>query len=598
MLLEEGDRDLIDHGVALRHIAQPSQAERRARFDVMLDVIDVSSDSPVVLCDFGCGAGDLLAHIRRRGVRNIAYVGADRSARALAVARVRFPDATFVKIDISAPEGALDAIACDYLVASDLFTLSHGMTREEMWSFLVSAIERLWPEVRRGLAFNVMSKAGPRERGDLFHVPMDDAAGLLRRLAGPRVRIRADYGPLEYTALAYRDAPPERVGAAQAPRLSGQADRDAAVPVLRPLLPTADRLVPYLRRIDQARIYTNYGPLVCELEQRLVEHLAVPAAAVASASSGTAALTGAILALAGRATRTRPLALIPAFTFVATAAAAEHCGYRPYLADIDAETWMLDPDRLARHPVLAEVGVVVPVSPFGRPVPQRPWRDFHDRTGIPVVIDGAAMFDVGRAPPGHFFGAVPVALSLHATKGYGTGEGGAVVWTDPDRLRRVAQVLNFGFYDRRDSCTPSTNGKMSEYHAAVGLAGLDDWAERRAEFLAVAERYRQAMVDAGLGERFFAAPDIGFSYALFRCRNAEEAVRVQEELQRDRVGWRLWYGGGLHHQSYFANLPRERLDITEELAPTLVGLPMAPDLSEEQIARVVALVAAAVKRSN
>ncbi len=289
---------------------------------------------------------------------------------------------------------------------------------------------------------------------------------------------------------------------------------------------------------------------------------------------------------------------MPAFTFVATAVAAEHCGYQPYLADIDAETWMLDPDRLAGHPALAEVGVVIPVAPFGRPVPQRPWREFRDRTGIPVVIDGAAMFDAGRAPPGHFFGAIPVALSLHATKGYGTGEGGAVVWADPDRVLRVAQVLNFGFFDSRDLRTPSTNGKMSEYHAAVGLAGLDDWAGRRAEFLGVAERYRQAMADAGLGDRSFAAPDIGFSYALLQCRSGAEAVRAQEELQRGRVGWRLWYGGGLHRQSYFATVPRERLDTTDEVAPALLGLPMAPDLREDQIARVVALVAAAIRRSN
>jgi dTDP-4-amino-4,6-dideoxygalactose transaminase/SAM-dependent methyltransferase len=596
MLLEENGRDLIERSVALGHTAPASQAGRRARFNAMLDIIDGATESPVVLCDFGCGTGDLLAHIRRRGLRNITYVGADRSVQALAVARVRFPDATFVNIDINVPGDSLDAIACDYLVASDLFTLRHGLSYGEMWPFVVAAIERLWPKVRRGLAFNAISKMALRERGDVFRLPMDDAARLLRRLAGPRVRIRADYDLSEYTALAYRDAPPGQAPTARVPRVQGQAERKASVPVLRPLLPAADRLLPYLRRIDAARIYTNYGPLVCELEQRLAEHLAVPAGGVASASSGTAALTGTILAVAGRATSARPLALMPAFTFVATAAAAEQCGYQPYLADIDPETWMLDPGRLAEHPALAEVGVVIPVAPFGRPVPQGPWRAFRDRTGIPVVIDGAAMFDVGRAPPGYSFGAIPVALSLHATKGYGTGEGGAVVWADADRLRRVAQVLNFGFYDTRDSRTPSTNGKMSEYHAAVGLAGLDDWTERRTAFLAVAERYRRGMADAGLGDRFFAAPDIGFSYALFQCRSGAEAVRVQEAFQRGCVGWRLWYGGGLHHQSHFAALPRERLDTTDEMAPALLGLPMAPDLGEEQIARVIGTLAAALRR--
>ena len=591
--LEAYDRSLLDRGDTAGSARPPNDADRRTRFDAMLDVIDRPRESPVVLCDFACGAGDLLAHIRSRGLPHITYIGADRSAEALAHARARFGDATFVEVDIDAPNADLDAVACDYLVVNGLFTRRFGLSQDEMWSFVVAAVERLWPKVRRGLAFNVMAKAVDRGRDDLFRVPMDDAAGLLRRLAGRRVRIRADYAPDEYTAFAHRGDP-----RALPPRMRAKVDDEAPVPVLRPLLPSTDRLVPYLRRIDASRIYTNYGPLVCELERRLAGHFGLPAACVASASSGTAALTGAILATAGRATRARPFALMPAFTFVATAVAAEHCGYQPYLADVDAETWMLDPERLLRHPNLGEVGVVIPVAPFGRPVPQRPWREFRDRTGIPVVIDGAASFDVGCGPLRNVLGAVPVALSLHATKGFGTGEGGAVVWADPDGLERVAQALNFGFFGSRNSRTPSTNGKMSEYHAAIGLAALDGWAASREAFLGVAGGYRRAMEAAGLADRFFAAPDIGLCYALFQCRSAAEAARTQEELRRGGIDWRLWYGGGLHRQSYFAAVARDRLDTTDEVAPTLLGLPMAPDLREDQIAQVAKQLSAAVRGSD
>src|SRR5579859_6230368 len=97
---------------------------------------------------------------------------------------------------------------------------------------------------------------------------------------------------------------------------------EQSVPVMRPLLPSADRLLPYLRRIDETRLYSNHGPLVLELERRLARHLQLDAG-VASANSGTSALIGAILAQVGFATKTRPLALMPAFTFVATALAAE-----------------------------------------------------------------------------------------------------------------------------------------------------------------------------------------------------------------------------------------------------------------------------------
>lgn len=370
------------------------------------------------------------------------------------------------------------------------------------------------------------------------------------------------------------------------------------LPVLRPRLPGADRLLPYLRRIDATRIYSNYGPLVRELEARLAGALALPKGGLASAGTGTAALVGAILATAGRATERRPFALMPAYTFVATAFAAEECGYQIRLADVDAESWMLDPERLAHDPALAEIGVVVPVAPFGRPVPIAPWRTFRTRTGIPVVIDGAASFDRIAEQPGVFLGTVPVALSFHATKAFGTGEGGCVASTDADLMPRIERALNFGFIRARDAEASGINGKMSEYHAAVGLAELDGWPEKRQALQAVADRYRKAMAEAGLAARFLGAPDIGLTYVLFRCHDAGEAARVPEALRRAGVDTRLWYGKGLHTQSCYAALPHDPLPVTDSLAPCLLGLPLAPDLTDAQIARVTAALAEALAISS
>lgn len=92
---------------------------------------------------------------------------------------------------------------------------------------------------------------------------------------------------------------------------SGHADR---IQVLRPLLPDAQRLLSYLRRIDACRTYTNWGPLTSEFEARLAAHFDVPSGCVTSAVSGTEALVGAILATRPRSAADRPLAIIPAFT--------------------------------------------------------------------------------------------------------------------------------------------------------------------------------------------------------------------------------------------------------------------------------------------
>src|SRR5260370_12120788 len=134
------------------------------------------------------------------------------------------------------------------------------------------------------------------------------------------------------------------------------------IPAMRPMLPSSAKLLPYLHRIDSSRIYSNNGPLATELERRLAAYFdLLPGGGVVSAASGTAALIGAILTTVGAATAQRPLALIPAYTFVATASAVERCGYRPYLVDIDSKSWMIEPDRLRNLPICNQVGLVVPV---------------------------------------------------------------------------------------------------------------------------------------------------------------------------------------------------------------------------------------------
>ena len=366
------------------------------------------------------------------------------------------------------------------------------------------------------------------------------------------------------------------------------------IPVMRPQLPAAKRLLPYLQRIDASRTYSNHGPLVGEFHARMAGSLGLPRDAVASANSGTSALVGAILASAGRARPERPLALIPAYTFVATAAAVEQCGYQPILADIDVDSWMLDPECAAEHPRLGEIGLVVPVAPYGKPVPQAPWEAFREQTGIPVVIDAAASFDCLQAAPDTGIGEVPIALSFHATKSFGIGEGGAVACTNLDLVQRTVQALNFGFMGSRDSGCASINGKLSEYHAAVGLAEFDGWTDKRAAFVHVAALYRRQFDLVGLGDMLVSMPETSACYVLLECSNRVEAGRIATVLLDCGVESRYWYGDGIHRHRNYRDVLRGPLTATAQVASRVLGLPCAVDLEEADIARVAMAVKMAV----
>lgn len=379
---------------------------------------------------------------------------------------------------------------------------------------------------------------------------------------------------------------------------SGHATRGERIQVFRPALPRAEDLLPYLTRIDDSRVYTNYGPLAVELEQRIAALLQLPAGGVTSASSGTVALIGSILGTAGHPRAERDLALLPDYTFVATASAVEQCGYRPHLADVNRDNWALDPESALSDALLDRIGLVVPVAPYGRPVPQEPWVAFRVKTGIPVVVDGAASLETILGSPDEFTGPLPVALSFHATKGFSTAEGGCVISSDVELVARVMQALNYGFRGGRESLVAGTNGKLSEYHAAIGLAELDGWDARAEATRQTVTRYRQRMAAAGLDSHFIAAPEIGSSYALFRCTDAAESERLRRALAEAGIASRLWYEAGLHRHAYFQGCSRQAdLRTTEAIAPCVIGLPMAVDLSADQIDRIVQVLCDGMQES-
>src|SRR4030095_11974783 len=108
------------------------------------------------------------------------------------------------------------------------------------------------------------------------------------------------------TDRPHERTPATRKGDQPAPVKADDAAAPEVIPVMRPQLPRTEKLLPYLRRIDATRIYSNYGPLVQELESRLSRHFGLPAGGAVSASTGTTALMGAILAAAGRAAPPHP----------------------------------------------------------------------------------------------------------------------------------------------------------------------------------------------------------------------------------------------------------------------------------------------------
>lgn len=355
------------------------------------------------------------------------------------------------------------------------------------------------------------------------------------------------------------------------------------IPAARPRLPPAEAILPYLKRIDQSRQYSNFGPLCGEFESRLAGRFC-SGSEVVTVVNATLAL---MLTLQAMDLPRGGLVGLPSYTFVATAHAVIATGLTPWFLDVEAEDWMLSPATVAAAlsgapgPVVA----VIAVAAFGAQPDLQAWKAFRETTGIPVILDAAAAFDQAADAD------LPTVVSLHATKVLGVGEGGFLATRDRALAARVRQLTTFGFKGSRVAELPATNAKLSEYACAVGLAALDEWDATRLQYLRASQLMRAAMTF--LPQVQF-QPGWGVDWVTsVCCVRLPDGLADAVELGLDLFGiqTRRWWGAGCHAEPAFADCPRGDVSVTGRLGQSVIGLPFAVDMNATEISRVAAALA-------
>jgi SAM-dependent methyltransferase len=198
--------DCLDrHGDSHLGVDWPNVRDAEIRYRVMLDVI-ARRDAPATLLDFGCGAGHLLEFIRRSGWGAIDYRGLDASAKFVDLCRGKFPGVTFYCRDILEDSTGIEP--ADYVVMNGVLTERCGVSESAMLEYMETLLMAAWPLARKGMAFNVMSAQVDWKRDDLFHVPFDTMASLVKARLSRHFHFRQDYGLYEFTTYVYHEARP------------------------------------------------------------------------------------------------------------------------------------------------------------------------------------------------------------------------------------------------------------------------------------------------------------------------------------------------------------------------------------------------------
>jgi SAM-dependent methyltransferase len=187
------------HGDTHRGVGWPDAEDAELRHRVMLELV---TELPATLLDFGCGASHLYDHMLREGVRGVEYAGLDISARFVELSRRKHPGNRYWCADVLTDTVELPEF--DFVVFNGVFTEKFDMSHEEMFAFLRAVVERMWPHTRKGLAFNVMTTHVEWRHESLFQLPFDDLAAWLTASVSRHFDIRADYGLFDYTTYVYR----------------------------------------------------------------------------------------------------------------------------------------------------------------------------------------------------------------------------------------------------------------------------------------------------------------------------------------------------------------------------------------------------------
>jgi dTDP-4-amino-4,6-dideoxygalactose transaminase len=309
--------------------------------------------------------------------------------------------------------------------------------------------------------------------------------------------------------------------------------------------------------------------------------------------SGTAALT---LMLQAHGVGPGDEVIVPAHTFIASALAVVHCGATPVLCDVEEGTGLIDADA-ARAVVGPRTAAIIAVHLYGQVCNMAALEMVAKPHGLLVLEDAAQAH--GATYCGHRAGSLgaAAAFSFYPTKNLGAlGDGGAVCTDDEMVAARLRRLRNLGQKAKGDHVELGYNERLDALQAAIlraKLPHLDGWNEARRRH---ARRYRAELPVAV--RRLEERPESPANYHLFPIRVADRDSMI-ETLRECRIEFGIHYAPAVHqHPAWRAHpLVHGEFPEAEAWAAEEISLPMHPDLTPEEIERVIEAVHLAVSDS-
>jgi perosamine synthetase len=357
------------------------------------------------------------------------------------------------------------------------------------------------------------------------------------------------------------------------------------IPIARPAI-GRDEVAAVTAVLESGQL--SAGKQVSKFEQRFGDYCGTTHAV--AASSGTAALHAALLAASiGPGDEV----IVPAFSFIATASAVALCGATPVFADVNEQTFNIDPQQVEER-ITPKTRAVIGVHLFGQPFDIPAVQECCGRHNLKLVEDAGqahgALFNGMKVGGFGHFGC----FSFYATRNMMTGEGGMVTTGEKAYNERLRQIINHGQSEKYLHTRLGYNYRMTDMAAALGLVQLkklDGFNRQR--------RKNAAYYDAHLDVKGLVTPAVAGSvrhvYHQYVVRLTEEFPMSRsafiDYLRANGIGSVIHYPVPLHRQPVFglANVP-DPCPVATRLAGSVLSLPVHPQLEKKELAAVCKVI--------
>jgi len=273
-------------------------------------------------------------------------------------------------------------------------------------------------------------------------------------------------------------------------------------------------------------------------------------------------------------------------TAVATAAAITLSGATPVFVDIEPRYFTIDPDCI-RKAITSKTKAILPVHIYGHPADMDAIMQIAHEYGLKVIEDCAQAH--GAKYKGQRVGSIGDigCFSFYPTKNLGAiGDGGIIVTGLPDLAEKSRLLRQYGWKERYISNSEGWNSRLDEIQAAILRVKLKRLDEENQKRIKLAEQYLDGLQGLPLGLPRKRG-DCEHVYHLFVIRT-NERESLQDYIGRNGISTSIQYPIPIHKQPYYMSVGQNRsLPVTEKLAKEIVSLPMYPELSLEEIRKII-----------